>query len=78
MAIIAAADALAWGGIYSGFMLGLVGLVLIVYGRRVGRPPWWMAGLAICAVPCLPVAAWAHWLAAGGLWAGAVLASRVL
>jgi hypothetical protein len=75
--ILAAADSMAWGSVYSGFMLGLFGLALLLYGKKAERPALWLAGLVICCLPALPVAIWQEWLAAGGVWAGGIIASRL-
>ncbi len=63
--------------IFSGLVIGLVGMGLFVYGKRQEEPDCLLAGLAISAAPILVHSVLLLWAATGLVGAGLYMKRRL-
>jgi len=60
------------GGIFTSLILGVVGMALIMYGKKNERLYPALAGIVLCVVPYVLASLLLQWLTAGacmgGLW----------
>jgi len=69
---------LSWPAIYTGLFVGLIGLAMLIYGRKAQRPVWTLAGLGLCAAPYLAGSIAATWLITASVVGAAWIASRMV
>lgn len=60
----------------TGLVLGLVGMAMLMYGKKHQRAAPAIAGIALCVVPYLAPSVLAAWLIGSGCLAGLYIVSR--
>jgi LytS/YehU family sensor histidine kinase len=67
---------LSMGTVMTGLILGLLGMVMFMKGRRDSEPLVLLGGLLISAVPMVVHTLWLDWTLAGAVLAAIVLLRR--
>lgn len=67
---------LSMGTLLSGLLLGAVGFVMFLHGKREGDPATLLGGLALGFIPMFVHVIWAVWAISGAVLAGVLLLKR--